>query len=141
MEDVCDLEINAVHQDQIAANKNVHVTGRRRRQKGLNVLRAGLHSVPQFGRDESLHDDSTLQSRRETVAFRQPWRQVPVICPVPVPQIAIMVGIMMTPTAVGMMFFMAVSVTLAAASILAIMLVVSVAVALSHCHGRRQKQR
>lgn len=63
VEHVHDLEVGAVYQGQVAANKHMHVTGRRRRQKRFYLLRAGFHSASQFGRHESTDNDLALQSR------------------------------------------------------------------------------
>jgi hypothetical protein len=139
VEDVDDLEVGAVHQDQVAAYKDMHVTGRRRRQEGFDLMRTRLHSASEFDRDESLDDDLTLQPGRKMVASGQPWRQVVVICPIPFVQVAIMLGVVMIPAAVVVMSIVVVGVIMVVMPV--VFTIAVMVVLLGECDGRRENQR
>jgi hypothetical protein len=133
VENVDDLEIGAVHQNQVASDEHVHMAGRRRRQKGFHLMRTGLHSRPKLDRDESSHHDLARECGRKKVASREARRQVTIIHAIPLVQIAIVLGIVVIPAAVVIISFMVVSVTVI---IVAVMPVVFVVVILSHRDGR-----
>src|SRR4029079_7789405 len=94
VEHVQNKESLAVDQHNVSANDGLHISGRRRREILHNLGWAGMHLAAQSGRERSPHDQLTLKSRRQAVAFRQPGRQMVVVRTIPAVQVAIVIAVM-----------------------------------------------
>jgi hypothetical protein len=93
MEDVGDLEVRAIVEDQIAADKDVNVVRGRRRKHHFQLTGAGLHSAAQAGRKRAADDELALQARRQAIAFGEAWWKMFVVSVVPAADVAVAIGI------------------------------------------------
>ena len=94
VEDVRDLEVGAIHQHQVAADYNMRVMRRRRREHHFQFMRAGLELSSQVNRDVPANYDLSFQARRKVVALGQTRWKMLVVCPIPAAGgIAIVIGI------------------------------------------------
>lgn len=75
-EDVSDLEGCAVVHHQVAADDYMHEIRRWGRQHRFQLTRARLHSSAQTWGQSSVHNQLTLESGWESIALREPRRQV-----------------------------------------------------------------
>lgn len=130
VEDVADLEVDAVIQHEIAAYERMDVVGRRRRQHRLQFVRARPDSAAQARRQRAADDQLPLKSRRQAVALGQSRGQVRVMRPIPLVDIAVMIAISLVTVSAIMIVVMAVSTVIV--GIVAVMLVVAVIVILRH---------
>ena len=144
MEDVAYLECGPVVHDEIPAYHYMHVIGRRRRQHRFQFAGAGLHLLLEARGKRTVHYELALKARRKSVTFSQSGREMFVVCPIPVVDLAVMilvvavtVTIFVTVTVAVTMIVIAV---IGAIIIAAVVLVVSVAVSLRHdyCRGKRK---
>jgi hypothetical protein len=122
MENVCDLKIYAIDQDQIAADHNVRVIRRRRREHHFEFPRAGLHFLLKARRQSSTNHQLALQSGRKTIAFGQAGWEMGVVSAIPVVDVAIMIGINLVAVTLVVAFAM----TIAVVVVIAIVFVVAV---------------
>jgi len=139
MEDIGDLEVRAIVEDKVAANKNVDVARRRRRKHDFQFMGAGLHSAAQVGRKRAADYELTLQARREAIALGEAWWKMSVVSVVPAPDIAVTIDIAFVVVAVVVtvamtMVAVVVVMVVPAIVIVAIVFVVAVAIALRDCN-------
>ena len=135
MEDVGDLEVRAIVEDKVAADKNVDVARRRRRKHDFQFVGAGLHSAAQAGRKRAADYELTLQARRQAIALGEAWWKMSVVSVVPAADVAIAIGIASVVVAVMVTVAMTVVavvvvMVLPAIVIVAIVFVMAVAIAL-----------
>jgi hypothetical protein len=135
VENICNMKVRPVEQNQIAADHDVRVIRRRRRENALQIGRAGLHFFLKPRRQGSVYHQLTLQSGRKTITLGQARRETRIITLVPTADlIAVMIGIAVVAMA------MAVAVSMASVIIVvAIVLLVPMPVALSHSDCRRER--
>jgi hypothetical protein len=145
VEDVGNLEIGPIYKNEVAADHNVHVVGRRRWQHGFQFARAGLHLFLEARRKCAVHNQLALQSGRKTVALSQTRRQVVVVRTIPVVDLTVMIFIVAVaiPMSVTISMSMAVIVVIAAIVgaifVVAVVFVMPVAVSLRHGDGRGKR--
>ena len=133
MEDVGDLEVRAIVEDEVAANKNVDVARRRRRKHDFQLVGAGLHSAAQARRKRAADYELTLQAWRQAIALGESWWKMFVVSVVPAADIAVAIGIAFVVVAVMVtvpMTMVVVVMVVPAIVIVAIVFVVAVAIAL-----------
>jgi hypothetical protein len=156
MEYVADLEAGAVHQNQVASDEVMSISGRRRRKHDFQLMRTGPHSFPKLHRKISMNDELPLQTRWQAIALSQARRQMRIVSTVPV--VDVVVPVVISVTVVPGMFvvstavvFMGTTVILVASSVIFVgttvivlipVLVVSVSMVLrrSDCGRERQRQ-
>jgi hypothetical protein len=123
VEDVDDLEVDAVDQNQISPDENVDVVGRRRRQKGFDLMRTGLHSAPEFHRQRAANNQLPFESRGKMVTLRESGGQVRVVRPIPLVQIAVALGVVMIPVVVAIMLVLLMAVSVAVTMVAVVIIV------------------
>src|SRR4029077_20674317 len=74
VEYVCDLEVRPVYQDEISADKDVHVIWRRRGKRDFQFMRTRLHSGAKVDRHCSVNDQEALLPGRKAIAPGQAGR-------------------------------------------------------------------
>ena len=143
MEDVGDLEVRAIVEDEVAANKNVDVTRRRRRKHDFQLVGAGLHSAAQARRKRATDYELTLQARRQAIALGEAGWKMSVVSVVPTADVTVAIGIAFVVVAVMVtvaMTMVVVVVVVPAIVIVAIVFVVAVAIALRDGNRSRKCQ-
>src|SRR5579871_86172 len=107
-------------------------------------MRTRLHSAAKLSRYISADYNLTRQSGRKQIAPGETRRQAPIMSPVPLMQIAVVLGIVMLPAAPVLMVFVAVGVPVVmVAIVVAIVSIVSMVMILSDrdCGGKSQRQQ
>jgi len=144
VEDVAYLECGPVVHDEIPADHYMHVIGRRRRQHRFQFARAGLHLLLEARGKRTVHYELALKARRKSVTFSQSGREMLVVCPIPVVDLAVMILVVAVTVTTFVTIFVTVAMTMiviavvGAIIIAAVVLVVSVAVSLrrDNCRGK-----
>jgi hypothetical protein len=150
VEDIDDLEVGSIDQHQVASDENVNMIRGRRRQERFYFPRARLHFAAESVGKGSAKNQLALQPRRKTIALCQPRRQAPVMCAVPLVEIAIVIGIPVALPIVSIMlvFFVPVGVSVAMIVIAVVIITITVVSAvtmvvmvLRYCDGCRESHR
>ena len=136
MENARDLEIGAIDQNQIAADHDMPKVRRRRRENLLQVHGDGLYLLLQARGQSPVHHELPLQTRRQTIPFRQSRGETRSVIPIPaVNPVAVIVGTAVAIMTAAVTFSIAMSMpTIIVVG--AVIPVVTVAVALSEGDGR-----
>jgi len=154
VEDVGDLEICPIYKNEVAADKDVHVTRRRRGKRDFQFMRTRLHPGAEFYGHEPLSDDETFLPGRKAIPFCQAGRQMAVVRVIPIADLAIMVMVSLTPfVSVGVSMavvlitiMVRVAVVIPAMVVVTIVFVVPVVVILSdgkcasECQGKNRER-
>ena len=131
VEDVGDLEVRAIVEDEVTADKNVDVVRGRRRKHDLQFVGAGLHSGAQTGRKRAADYELALQAWRQAIVLGEAWWKMSVVSVVPAADVAVAIGIAFVVSSVVVCVAMvAVVMVVPAIVIVAIVFVVAVAIAL-----------
>jgi hypothetical protein len=127
VEDVCDLEVGAIHEYQVAADYDVRVVRGRWRQHDFEFVRAGLHLSSQINRHIPANHYLTLQAGRKPVALGQAWRKMLVVRAVPAAgRVAVVIGIAIVVMSATMFVFALMFAIVAAFMIVAVAMIVIV---------------
>jgi hypothetical protein len=140
MEDVGDLEVRAIVEDEVAANKNVHVARRRRRKHDFQLVGAGLYSAAQARRKRAADYELLFQAWRQAIALGEAWWKMFVVSVVPAADIAVAIRIAFVVVAVMVtvaMTMVAVVVVMVVPAIVIVAIVFVVAVAIALRDGNR----
>ena len=143
MKDVGDLEVRAIVENEVAADKNVDVVRGRRRKHDLQFLGAGLHSVTQAGRKRAADYELALQARRQAIALGEAWWKMFVVSVVPAADVAVAVGIAFVVPSVVVsvaMAVVAVVIVMVVPTIVIVAIVFVVAVAIALRDGNRSRE-
>jgi hypothetical protein len=137
LEDIHNLKIRPIEQNQIAADYDVRIIRRRRREHTLQIGRARLHPFLKPRGQRSVHHQLALQSRRKTIALGEAGRKIRVMIAVPAANliaIMIVIAVMVTTVAASVATSMAPVIIVGA-----ILVFMTVPVALGHCDGRGKR--
>lgn len=143
MEDVGDLEVRAIVEDQVAADKHVDVVRGRRRKHDFQFVGAGLHSAAQAGRKRAADYELALQAWRQAIALGEPWWKMFVLSVVPAADVAVAVGIAFVIVAVVVtvtMTMVAVVIVMVVPTIVIVTIVFVVAMAIALRDGNRCRE-
>jgi hypothetical protein len=128
MKYVGDLEIGPVIENQVATDHDMHKVRRWRGKHDFYLTRARTHVSSGFDGNVLIDDQPALQSRRQVVAFGEPWRQMPIMIVIPAAQVAVMISVVELMSA--SMILVAVCVTVAV-TFVSVVVVVAVAVVIT----------